>query len=78
MWQQNYTPLGGSLALSALVAAVPIFTLLYLLGVRRKPAWIASLSGLAAAAIVALAMYRMPLDRLTGAITYGAAFGAFA
>jgi len=32
MWQQNYTPLGGSLWLSAVVAALPIFTLLYLLG----------------------------------------------
>ena len=38
MWEQSYTPLNGSLALSALVAAIPIFALLYLLGVRRKPA----------------------------------------
>ena len=46
MWQQTYTPIGDSLALSALVAAIPIFTLLLLLGVLRKPAWIASLAGL--------------------------------
>jgi len=46
MWQQNYTPVGGSLALSALVAAIPIFALLVLLGVIRKPAWMASLVGL--------------------------------
>ena len=55
MWQQNYTPLGGSLPLSALVAALPIFTLLLLLGVLRKPAWLASLAGLGAAALVAAA-----------------------
>ena len=48
MWQQNYTPIAGNLAFSALVAALPVFTLLYLLGVKRKPAWIASLSGLGA------------------------------
>src|SRR5689334_11751066 len=35
-WTQVYMPVGGSLGLSALVAAVPIFTLLVLLGVLRK------------------------------------------
>ena len=58
MWQQSYTPLNGSLALSALVAAIPIFVLLYLLGVRRKPAWMASLFALLAAIIVAAGLYR--------------------
>lgn len=77
MWQQTYEPLAGSLALSALVAALPVFVLLYLLGVRRKPAWGASLSGLAAAIVVAAAVYGMPADRLAGAVTYGAAFGLF-
>jgi lactate permease len=77
MWQQNYTPLAGSLPLSALVAAIPIFVLLVLLGVLRKPAWMASLAGLGAAALVAAAVYRMPLGRLAGAITYGATAGLF-
>ena len=77
MWQQNYTPVAGSLALSALVAALPIFTLLYLLGVKRKPAWVAALSGLGAAVIVALAAYHMPLLTMLSAVAYGAAFGLF-
>lgn len=77
MWEQNYTPLGGSLWTSALVAAVPIFVLLVLIGVLRKPAWMASLAGLATAALVAVAAYGMPLERLFPAITYGAAFGLF-
>jgi lactate permease len=77
MWQQNYTPIGGSLALSTLVAAIPIFALLYLLGVKRRPAWKAALSGLGAAAMVAIIAYGMPLPQLAGAITYGAAFGLF-
>ena len=77
MWQQTYTPIGDSLALSALFAAIPIFTLLLLLGVLRKPAWMASLAGLAAAAVVAVGVYGMPLGLMAGAITYGAAFGLF-
>ena len=77
MWQQNYTPIAGNLAFSALVAALPIFALLYLLGVKRKPAWMASLSGLAAAALVAAAVYGMPAGQLAGSVLYGAAFGLF-
>ncbi len=77
MWQQNYVPLGGSLALSALVAAVPIAVLLLLLAVARKPAWMASLAGLASAAVVAAAVYGMPLDKLAASIGFGAAFGLF-
>ncbi len=77
MWQQTYTPIGNSLPLSALFAAIPIFTLLLLLGVLRKPAWMASLAGLAAAAIVAVGVYGMPLGMLAGSVTYGAAFGLF-
>jgi L-lactate transport len=76
-WEQVYTPVGGSLGLSALVAALPIFTLLVLLGVFRKPAWMASVAGLAAAIVVAAGVYGMPLDRVIAAITYGAAFGLF-
>jgi lactate permease len=77
MWQPNYTPLAGSLPLSALVAALPILALLLLLGVMRKPAWIASLIGLATAMLVAALAYGMPAGRLFGAATNGAAFGLF-
>jgi lactate permease len=77
MWAQHYTPLAESLALSALVAALPVFVLLFLLGVKRKPAWIASLSGLAAAIFVAVAAYRMPTTAMLSAVGFGAAFGLF-
>src|SRR5262249_26926583 len=77
MWSQNYTPVAGSLGLSSIAAAVPIFVLLFLLGVKRKPAWVAALSGLTAAAIVAVAVYGMPVGALIGAVTYGAANGLF-
>lgn len=77
MWQQIYTPVAASLGLSALAAALPIVTLVYTLGVRRMPSWKASLIGLAAAELIALFIYRMPVLMSLGAITYGAAFGFF-
>src|SRR5579862_6249725 len=77
MWTQNYTPVSGSLALSSLAASLPIFVLLFLLGVKRTAAWIAALSGLAAAILVAVAAYGMPAGAAIGAIGYGAANGLF-
>ena len=77
MWQQNYTPIGNSLVLSALVAAIPIFVLLFLIGIRRKPAWIAALAGLGTVVVLAAAVYGMPMGMLFSTITYGAAFGLF-
>ena len=77
MWEQNYTPVAASLGLSALVAAIPIFVLLVLIGILRKPAWLASLAGLAAAVLMAGGVYGMPFDRVAASVTYGAAFGLF-
>ncbi|MGA2262570.1 MAG: L-lactate permease, partial [Acidobacteriota bacterium] len=77
MWQHNYTPIAGNLWISALVAALPIFSLLYLLAWKRKPAWQAGLSGVATAVLVALLAYRMPAGILLTATAYGAAFGLF-
>ena len=77
MWEQHYTPVAGSLAWSALVAGLPIFAMLFLLGILRKPAWISSLVGLGAAVIVSAGVYGMPAKQLGAAITYGAAFGLF-
>ncbi len=77
MWQHNYTPLHGSLFQSAAVASLPILTLLLLLGVLRKPAWMSALSGLAATVLVALLLYGMPVTQAFSAATFGAAFGLF-
>ncbi len=77
MWEQNYVPVAQSLLLSALVAALPVFVVLYLLELRRKPAWIAALAGLASAMAVAVVAYRMPVKALVSATSYGAAFGLF-
>ena len=77
MWEQNYLPVGDSVLLSALLAAIPIFVLLTMIGILRKPAWVAALSGLGAAFVIALLVYGMPLDLAVSAVTFGAAQGLF-
>src|SRR5438094_2999352 len=77
MWQHNYEPVGGSLALSALVAAIPIVALFLMLGVWRKPAWMSALTALGSALVVALGAYGMPLKLAILSTLYGAAYGLF-
>ncbi|MEQ1579863.1 MAG: L-lactate permease [Steroidobacteraceae bacterium] len=77
MWQQEYIPIAGSLTLSALAAGAPIFVLLLLLGVFRRPSWVAALAGLATAVIVAVGVYGMPGTLVVSSTAMGAAFGLF-
>jgi lactate permease len=77
MWQHNYEPIGGSLGLSAVIAAIPIVVLFVMLGVLRKPAWISALSALISAMIVAVAAYGMPANLAVISTIYGAAYGVF-
>jgi len=77
MWQQNYEPLGGSLGLSALVAAIPIFVLVYMLGIRRSASWQAALAALGSAILISLVAYGMPAQLALISAVYGAAFGLF-
>ena len=75
-WPQNYAPL-GSAGVSALVAVLPVVTLLGLLAVWRVRAHFAALAGLCVAALIAIAVYRMPPQLTLAAAIYGAAFGLF-
>src|SRR6187397_2995944 len=77
MWQHNYEPIGGSLGVSAVVAAIPILVLFFMLGVLRKPAWMSALSALVSALVVALFAYGMPAKLAVIATIYGAAYGVF-
>jgi len=76
-WQQTYNLFGQGLLSSAAIAAIPIITLLVLLGVMRKPAWFASLCALAVTVVLAAAGYKMPPRLIVSAASYGAAFGLF-
>jgi L-lactate transport len=77
IWDQSYLPFGLSLRVCVLLAGTPIFTLLVLLGVMRKAAWIAGLCGLGMAFVLAIAFYRMPVGTAVSAAANGAAFGLF-
>jgi lactate permease len=77
MFQQDLDPVGGSLALSALCAALPLLTLFVLLGGLRLKAWLAGLISLVVALAVAVVLFSMPLGQALLAGTEGAAFGFF-
>jgi lactate permease len=77
MWQHNYQPLGGSLGISALAAAIPIVVLFVMLGVLRKPTWLSALGALVSALLVALGVYGMPVQLAVTSTLYGAAYGLF-
>ena len=77
MWEHDYTPVADSLVWSTLVSAIPLAVLFYLLGVRRKPSWVAGLSGLGAALVLAVGVYGMPVPQAAAAMVNGAAFGLF-
>ena len=77
MWSHVYAPLGGSLPLSAAAAAIPIGVLLVGLGILRLSAWKSALLGLAAAELVGLFVYGMPVTLIRSSTAYGAAFGIF-
>ncbi|HYN30772.1 MAG TPA: L-lactate permease [Dermatophilaceae bacterium] len=77
MFQPEPAPVGGSLALSALVAALPLLTLFILLGVLRWKAWQAGLAALAVAIVVAILAFGMPWTQALITASEGGAFGLF-
>ena len=77
MFQQDLQPVGDSLALTALCAAIPLVTLFVLLGGLRLKAWVAGLISLVVALAVAVVLFGMPVGQALLAATDGAAFGFF-
>ncbi|MFE3830843.1 L-lactate permease [Streptomyces sp. NPDC059092] len=77
MFVQQLEPVADSLALSALVAALPLATVLFLLGGVRMRAHFAGLTGLAVAVIVAWLVFAMPLGQTLSAGAQGVLFGLF-
>jgi len=74
MFHQLLTPVGNSLFLSFIVAALPIITVLALLGWARRPAWQASLAGLVVGLIVAIVAWQFPVRLAFNAVAAGAVF----
>ncbi len=74
MFHQLLTPVGDSLGLSFLVAALPVITILVLLGVLRRPAWQAALAGLVVGLLIAIFPWQMPAGLALDSVLNGSVF----
>ncbi|MDR3388182.1 MAG: L-lactate permease [Rudaea sp.] len=76
MFTQIIDPL-DNLALTCLVALIPVVFLLVLLAVFRLPAWLATLLGSIVTFALAVWVWKMPLDEGSHAYLYGSATGVW-
>jgi lactate permease len=76
-YTQHFDPVGNSLFLSSLFAALPLVTLFVLLGGLKKKAHVAAIAALVVAILVAVIVYSMPALQAIDAGIEGAAFGLF-
>ncbi len=74
---QPLSPVGGSLALSALVAALPLVVLFVMLGVFKIPAWKSALVAVILSVLLAVAAWGMPIATALTATGQGVFFGIF-
>jgi lactate permease len=77
MFHQLLTPVGGSLALSFLVAALPVAAVLVMLGLLQRPAWQASLAGLAVGLLAAIFVWHFPAPMALNATAAGMVFAVW-
>ena len=77
MYEQVYEPIAGNLALSTLVAVIPILVLFVLLAGLRMAAQWASLVALAMALVIAVLVYGMPISLALNSTLLGICFGLF-
>ncbi len=75
LFHQVYSPVGGSVLLSALVASIPPLLLALLLAVLRIAPWRAAVSAAGTAFVLAWLVWGMPLPLTIAATTHGMAFG---
>jgi lactate permease len=76
MWNQVYNPLGNS-ALSTIVAALPVVTLLVLIASGKVKAHIAAVAALIVANFIAIVVFTMPAGMSIRATIFGIVFGFF-
>lgn len=75
-WIQPTNPL-HHLTASGLVAILPILMIFWALIIRKWKGWQAGLLAVAAAAVIAIAVYRMPIGLAALSVINGAAYGLF-
>ncbi|MDN3016106.1 L-lactate permease [Paenibacillus sp. BSR1-1] len=72
---QNFTAVGDSLALSALVALIPILYFFWALAIKRMKGYVAGLTTLLIALILAVVAFKMPAGMAVMSATQGAVYG---
>lgn len=77
MFHQLLAPVANNLFLSFLVGFLPIIAVLILLGVVRRPAWQAALTGLIIALLIAIFVWQMPVSLAASSVLNGMAFALF-
>ncbi len=75
-WKMDIDPM-GNIALSALIAAIPILFLFWALAIKRMKGHFAAIGGTSLALIIAILVYKMPVDLALLSTVYGACFGLF-
>jgi L-lactate transport len=76
IWPQPLAPV-HSLAVSALVAAVPLAIVLTLMGILRRSSLLASVCGLAAAGALAIFVWHMPFVLAAWSTVFGCVYAAW-
>ncbi|MFZ5647654.1 MAG: L-lactate permease [Bacillota bacterium] len=76
-WYQDYTPAGDSLALSALLAALPIVVMFVMLGGLKKPSHVSAISALAATFLLATMVWKMPPGLAASSTAFGMMMAVF-
>ncbi|NJD92246.1 MAG: L-lactate permease [Geobacter sp.] len=76
-WIQSYTPVAGSLGMSALIAVIPLVVIFVCLAVLKMKAHKAGPLAVASAIGIAIAVWGMPAKLAGLAFMQGAAFGLF-
>jgi len=77
VFEQEIAPLFGSLALSAIAAALPLLLLFVLLGAFKVRAPFAALAALALSIVLAVVAWRMPPVQALSAAAEGVFYGLF-
>src|SRR4051812_6047172 len=73
-WPQSYDPL-GSWPASALVSALPVLTLFFVLLVLKRAVWKSAFWGMLVAIALAVGLFRMPPVLVAAAVGHGVVFG---
>lgn len=72
---QNFTAVGGSLWLSALVAIIPILYFFWALAIKKMKGYVAGFTTLLVALVLAVFAYQMPVVTALMSATQGAVYG---